>query len=223
MDGALAVKLKSLLRSAHEDGWGGWRMDQRLYRKVRLDRATSKEKDWLTGQEARDMLVSAHTLELWTTGAMALMIYCGLRHEEAKQLSWARIDVDPVKHAPCAAMISLPPHSTKERRLKYVPVPKEVMALMPDEGIGRVFPGLTNYYVTKHLKLACEHAGIGKHITPHCLRHTAAHIFDDAGVSMPKIQKLLGHASITTTQRYLQRSGKDMAEEVAGVASSLFT
>ena len=48
----------------------------------------------------------------------------------------------------------------------------------------------------------CQQAGIW--ITCHQLRHTFASRLIAAGVPVTSVQKLLGHRSIRTTQRYIQ-------------------
>jgi Phage integrase family len=45
-------------------------------------------------------------------------------------------------------------------------------------------------------------AGLNQQITPHMLRHTAATQLMEAGVDIRYIQRLLGHASLTTTELY---------------------
>jgi integrase/recombinase XerD len=47
-----------------------------------------------------------------------------------------------------------------------------------------------------------EEAGIERHVTPHMLRHTVATLLLRNGVDIRVVQEFLGHASITTTQRY---------------------
>jgi integrase/recombinase XerD len=47
-------------------------------------------------------------------------------------------------------------------------------------------------------------AGIGKNVTPHVLRHTCASHLVASGASIAHVQRLLGHASIRTTQIYVR-------------------
>ena len=44
---------------------------------------------------------------------------------------------------------------------------------------------------------------ITKHYTPHCLRHATAQFWESQGIEHSKIQVLLGHSDLKTTQRYL--------------------
>jgi len=45
-------------------------------------------------------------------------------------------------------------------------------------------------------------SGLSRKITPHMFRHTAATLLIEAGVDIRLVQRLLGHASIATTQIY---------------------
>ena len=56
--------------------------------------------------------------------------------------------------------------------------------------------------VRNRLRKEAGSAGLTEHITPHMLRHTAATKLVDCGVDIRFVQRLLGHASLTTTEQY---------------------
>jgi integrase/recombinase XerD len=55
-------------------------------------------------------------------------------------------------------------------------------------------------------------AGIEKHVTCHTLRHSAATHLLKGGADIRHIQKLLGHASLQTTERYTRVEVSDLKE-----------
>ena len=61
-------------------------------------------------------------------------------------------------------------------------------------------------HLRRRITTLAENAGLTRRVTPHMLRHTAATQLIEAGVDIRFVQKLLGHASIATTQIYTQVS-----------------
>ena len=58
-------------------------------------------------------------------------------------------------------------------------------------------------------------ADIAEHITPHILRHTAATQLVDCGVDIRFVQRLLGHASLTTTEQYTRVADASLRRAMA--------
>lgn len=61
---------------------------------------------------------------------------------------------------------------------------------------------LSEQSVRRIIKMIAQKSGISQNITPHMFRHTLATSLLDNGVDCRCIQKILGHSSIKTTERY---------------------
>lgn len=73
--------------------------------------------------------------------------------------------------------------------------------------------GLGKVMIQHNVKQLGIKAGIEKVCTPHVLRHSMATHLAQAGISPFHLQRLLGHAHISTTQIYVHLGGKDVHDE----------
>ena len=67
--------------------------------------------------------------------------------------------------------------------------------------------------IQKYVKVVAEKARIKKPISPHVLRHTFAVTYLHKGGNLRALQGILGHSSITTTDIYLNYSGKRVIDD----------
>ncbi|MDK9708592.1 MAG: tyrosine recombinase XerC [Desulforhopalus sp.] len=84
----------------------------------------------------------------------------------------------------------------RERAERGLPVEQDAMFL---NGRGT---RLTTRSVERMVKGYGERAGISQIVTPHALRHSFATHLLEMGADLRSVQELLGHASLSTTQRY---------------------
>jgi len=64
--------------------------------------------------------------------------------------------------------------------------------------------------IQKILKTTAKIAGISKKVSPHTLRHSFGTHLLDSGVDIRRIQELLGHSSLQTTQIYTHISTEEI-------------
>ncbi len=78
------------------------------------------------------------------------------------------------------------------------PDPAPDSPLFPGVRGGRLDPAVAQKAMRDYRRLA----GLPEHATPHALRHSFASHLLEGGADLRSIQELLGHASLSTTQRY---------------------
>ena len=139
--------------------------------------------------------------------AVGLMVATGVRVSELVAISCSDIDIP-------SATVQVTGKGRRER-IVYLPGPwisqlcrlhiatrRQVVSSHPFLLFNRDGDPLTPAAVRARLTVAAQKAGLRRHITPHMLRHSAATQLLESGVDIRYVQRLLGHASITTTEIY---------------------
>jgi integrase/recombinase XerD len=180
----------------------------------------------LTDPEIRRLTASADSAR--DRALIAVMVGAGLRVSETVNLEVRHVLTDQAGGA------AIYVHLGKGRKDRTVPVKPDVLEAvveylaaterhLGDRGLlfrahdrasahRRRLPGMSESAVWQVIHEAAERSGLdrAKKISPHSLRHTFAVRFAQLSRNAPALQRVLGHASLVTTQRYLDHL--DLAE-----------
>jgi integrase/recombinase XerD len=135
------------------------------------------------------------------------MLRCGLRVSEVCALAWDALDID-------AETVRINQGKGQVDRIVYLsPDVKRALAVWrahhtpgvylfpsPKRHRSHLFRSQINVLMDQYLAAA----GLTRHYSPHCLRHTFATHLLNAGVSLEVLKELMGHHSISLTLRYAQ-------------------
>jgi integrase/recombinase XerC len=160
----------------------------------------------LTVDEAFRLMESPMEKEHLRDRAILELLYSsGLRVSELVGLDTSQLDQE----------LGIVKVMGKGRKERIVPVGKKAIealqTYLKDRGhVGADAPvfvntrggRLTSRSVGRLVKKYTRHSGVFRKISPHSLRHTFATHLLDAGADIREIQEMLGHASLSTTQRY---------------------
>jgi integrase/recombinase XerC len=177
----------------------GPRVKPALPRPVSADHAKG-----LIGEPALDP--DAEPWEALRDAAVLSLLYgCGLRISEA--LGLTRAD------APLAETIRITGKGGKTRQVPVLPAVRQAVdravaaqpfPLEPADALFRARRGgpLSARHVQATVQRLRGRLGLPASATPHALRHSFATHLLGAGADLRSIQELLGHASLSTTQKY---------------------
>ncbi len=140
--------------------------------------------------------------------AVLLLLYgCGLRISEALSLK--------ASDAPLPEVLRITGKGNKMRVVPVLPQVREAVeaycaaqpyVVTPDGPLFRARRGgaLSARQVQATVAHLRERMGLPERVTPHALRHSFATHLLGSGADLRSIQELLGHASLSTTQKYTQ-------------------
>jgi integrase/recombinase XerD len=151
--------------------------------------------------------------------AMVLILDGGCRLNEICSLEKNEVDF-------LRKLITLPAAKNKNRKSRIIPLSNQTVRLLKQltTEAARYFESkyvfCTNYgeqlsekTLQKSLSNYAEKAKINRPVSPHVLRHNFATMAAHSGMSIFHLMKILGHADISTTRKYVQVSDEDLTEQ----------
>ncbi|MGD9576776.1 MAG: tyrosine-type recombinase/integrase, partial [Syntrophorhabdus sp.] len=173
----------------------------------RIDRSIRKRENYLPADKVRELLDTiaqdAHPVTL----AVHLMLYSGLRKNEALRLKWD--DIEDVEGISCIII-----RDTKNKRPHYVPVTQTIHRVLEraKNATAYVFPSPVHRdqpIQTERPTLKRLSKEIQYDFRCHDLRRTFATRASEVGIDYLTIKRLLNHKSNDITAQYIQWNSRE--------------
>ena len=160
-----------------------------------------------------DMLEKQDWVGLRNIALFTLLYGCGLRIDEALSLNLSDLPRD--------GFLRVVGKGNKERQVPVLEDVENMLAVYleecpyPIEAQRPIFLGarggrLNQGVAQKAMRGLRVNFGLPENITPHALRHSfATHLLQN-GANLREIQELLGHSSLSTTQRYTEVNADEL-------------
>lgn len=200
-----ARTLAAMMRKAVE--WGQIHVNPIAGAKAPPERQSKAPQYYSREELARLYIHSGRYAPVWR-----FMANTGLRRNEALYLKKADIEPDAIR------VQSLEDRPTKSRRWRLVPLnaaAKEAIAAMENPS-AYLLPRIDPRSLSRAFLKAAARADLPGSL--HTLRHTFISHLVMAGVDLATVQKIAGHASISTTMRYAHLSQAHAQAAIAKIA-----
>ena len=170
----------------------------------------SAMREFLTIEELRTLIATPCRYEI-VKKAFLFSCFTGLRYSDMMALKW-----NEIHKAADGKTLYIEHEQVKTKNMVTIPLSNEALKWMPRKSKGdeRVFHQLRITSTTVEVVLGewMQEAGIRKHITYHCSRHTAATLLLTLGADLYTVSKILGHRSIRMTEVYAKIVDKKKIE-----------
>jgi site-specific recombinase XerD len=209
--------IRKLVREATDNGLMDERLAGGILRVKSVKQLGRRLGNWLSSEDAKALIDAPpkNTLKGQRDRAMlAIMLGCGLRRSEVVTVKWGQIQ----KRFGRWVLVDI---EGKGGRVRSVAIPRWVKVALDDwcragelsNNKGPVFKTVNRWGQVQRDKLSVDTVldtvrlygrMIGEpELAPHDLRRTCAKLAYKGGAKIIQIQKMLGHASVQTTERYL--------------------
>jgi integrase len=189
-------KFKAALKQAFEDKL----LADNLAKRVRGIKQAETHREFLTVEELQALVPTYCEIPELKQAALFSAL-TGLRWSDIDKLTWSE-----VQHSEAGGYF-LRFTQRKTKGAETLPISEQAFRLLGERGEPgeRIFKRL-RYSAWNNLKLSqwTMKAGITKHVTFHCFRHTFATLQLTLGTDIYTVSKMLGHRELKTTQIYAQ-------------------
>lgn len=184
---------KAGLHQAFIDGY----FDVDLPAKVKGISGEESRREYLTIEELNILAATPCHYPMLKRAALFSAL-TGLRHSDIRKLKWSELSKEGDRYRILFTQ-------KKTKGVQYLPISEQAYLICgePGDPDRLVFEGLQKpSWINQPMKKWIEDAGIKKHITFHCFRHSFATNQLAEGTDIYTISKMLGHTSVRTTQIY---------------------
>jgi integrase/recombinase XerD len=183
------MRFKRVLRGAKKDGYFKESPAEDIAAKTNPNKKVKE----ILSEDEYIKLMNTPCLNYEVKKAFVVSLYTGLRWIDVKPLKWESVqdEIASIIQNKTGKPLDIPLHS----------VARQVMGARKS---GHVFQLPTQDGANKILNQWCDDAGLNKHITWHCARHSFSVLLQKKGVDLATIAGMLGH----TTTKYVQQTYK---------------
>ena len=181
---------------------------------------SDKQREYLTIDELNTLAATPCDRPIMKRASLFSAL-TGMRHSDIQKLKWKEIIKDGEHYRILFTQ-------QKTKGVQYMPISDQAYQLCGERGESDrlVFEGLQDpSWINKPLERWIKAAGITKHITFHCFRHTYATLQLTNGTDIYTVSKMLGHTKVTTTQIYAKivDEKKEQAADTIVIATDFTT
>lgn len=198
---ALFARIMVALNKAERDGIIVKNPGKDIDRKLK-PHAEQKSRCYLTLDEIQKIIDTEYKPDNDIKPAFLFCCFSGLRYSDVQKLTWGEITVSPEGYA------QIETNMQKTGKDITIPLSDNALKWLPERtdqtSASRIFYKLPDQVTNADVRLRTiiKKAGITKHVTFHCGRHTFATLTLTYGADLYTVSKLLGHSNIRTTQIY---------------------
>ncbi len=181
----------------------------------------TEPKFWTREESVKFLTYIQDTRPEWFP-VFAIALYTGMRKGEIRALKWDCVDLERkvivVKRTYCEIQQKIV-ERTKGKTDRWIPINESLMQVLiaqRNKDTELVITGYPFAHSSRHMSGLCKKVGISV-IRFHDLRHTFASNLVMSGKPLYEVQKLLGHANYSMTERYAHLS----PEYLKGATDSL--